>query len=158
MAFAGEDSYIAWQRVKIALAGADPLVVRVFKELKAQLSQVKGNPNLQYVPYNTAQITTNGGYSPDVDAAMVLGFYAKGARTTGTTAAFVDLHDATSNGATTTTIAGFKFNLTGQEYAAVFASGFRLTTELTISGATTVGGATESTAADTANGFVLLKA
>lgn len=158
MAFVGENSYIAWQRVKIALAGADPVVVRQFKELKAQLSQVKGNPDLQVVPFNATQITTNLGYSPDVDAAMLRGVYMKGKRTSGTTAAFVALHDATDNSATTTTVVTAKFNLVGQEYAFTFASGFRLTTELTISGATAVGGATESTSTDTADGFVLLSA
>jgi hypothetical protein len=93
-----------------------------------------------------------------VGAARCYGIYVKGRRTTGTTASFVSLHDAADNSATTTTVETFKFNLTGQEYFVINPNGFLLTTEATFSAATAVGGATESSTADAADGFAIFGA
>lgn len=145
-----------WQRVNNMLQGASPETKAAFRSLKQWLSTQKGNPKLQLVIFSAEDIVTNLGYSPDCDAALIYGIYVKGRRTTGTTAAFFAAHDATDNSATTTTVFTKKFNLTGQEGLYIDPVGFRLTTELTLSCATTVGGATESSAADACDGFVII--
>jgi hypothetical protein len=156
MAIALEGPNQVWQRVNNMLQGASPEAKAAFKSLKQWLSTQKGNPKLQLVQFAAEDIVTNLGYSPDVDAALIYGVYMKGRRTSGTTAAFAAIHDATDNSATTTTVLTQKFNLTGQEFVAINPVGFRLTTELTVSCATAVGGATESSAADACDGFVII--
>ena len=158
MAIALQDANLVWQKVKIALTNANPASQESFGDLKKYLAQQKKNPQLQFVPFSAEQIIANGGYSPDVDAHTLYGLYLKGRRTTGTTSSFVDYHAATSNAATTTTVAGARFKVTGQEYALIFPSGLAVETEATISAATAVGGATESAAADAADGFAIIGA
>ena len=158
MALTTQNANLVWQKVNKALAGANPGTVEAFRGLKALLANQKGNPDLQFVPYSAEQITTNLGLAASVGAARIYGWYAKGRRTTGTTASFVSLHDAADNSATTTTVFTAKFNVTGQEYAGIAPQGFILGTDVTISAATAVGGATESSAADAADGFVIVGA
>ncbi len=163
MAIATQNANLVRQKAYNAVYGqgtttlpVSPYHFYAIKALFLHLAANKGNPDLQFIPYSATQVTTNLGYSPAVGAARVYAFYAKGARTSGTTAAFLSLHDAADNSATTSTVDTVKFNLTGQSYLAVHPDGFLLTTELTISCATAVGGSTESSAADAANGFVIV--
>lgn len=158
MAISLESSGKVFRKAEKFVANANPEVRNALAALKNWLVQQKGNPDLQFIPFTAAQVVTNGGYSPDVDAARVYFAYFKGARTTGTTAAFGAIHDATDNSATTTTIVSAKFNLLGQEFHAAYPNGFALATELTVSCATAVGGATESSAADAFDGFVIVGA
>lgn len=158
MALALEDANKVWQKVKIALTDKNPASQNAFAELKKYLAQQKGNPDLQFIPFSAEQIIASGGYSPDIDASRLYGVYLKGRRTTGTTASFVSVHAATSNGATTTTVVTARFNVLGQEYALISPSGIAVETETTVSAATAVGGATESDAADAADGFLVVGA
>lgn len=160
MALATQSGNLAWQKVKNALtaANANPAAERAFRGLKEYIAQQKRNIDLQFIPYSAEGIVTNGGYSPDVDACTIYGFWAKGRRTTGTTSSFLAVHDATDNSATTTTIFTERLKATGQEFAWVSGVGQPIATEITISAATAVGGATESTAADAADGFILIGA
>lgn len=158
MAIALQDGISVWQKVAKALAGANPATAAAFRELKTYLTTQGGNPQLQFVPFTAEQIVTNLGYSPDVDASTLYGVYVKGRRTTGTTSAFFAIHAATDNSATTTTVLTERFKATGQSFAAVYPTGVAVETELTVSAATTVGGATESSAADAGDGFVLVGA
>src|SRR5882724_8559266 len=102
MAIALQDGLYVWQKVAKALAGANPGIAQPFRELKTYIATQLGNPQLQFVPFTAAQIVTNLGYSPDVDANTIYAVYAKGSRTTGTTASFFAIHAATDNSATTT--------------------------------------------------------
>lgn len=159
MAIALQDGVIVWQKVKQALVGANPASQAAFRVLREYLATQGGNPQLQFVPFTAAQIVTNGGYSPDVDACNVYGVYAKGARTSGTTQAFFQLFNQTDNTASTTLILyGTQFAAAGQQVATIWPTGLPFSTELTIACDTTVAGATESSAADAANGFVLVGA
>lgn len=158
MAIALENANLVRQKVKIALANASPAIQEQFAVLLRYLATQKKNIDLQFIPYSEAQIIANGGYSPDVDGNKLYGFYGKASRTTGTTAAFVNLHAATSNGATTTTIATQRLLAAGQVFAHFWPEGMPCETELTISAATAVGGATESTTPDGADGFVIIGA
>ncbi len=102
---------------------------------------------------------TAGGYSPDVDAARVYFVWFKGRRTSGTTNAYFQLFDQTTNTASTTLIVlETRINITGQSFCAIFGQGLLLTTELTIAADTTVAGDTESSAADACDGFVIVGA
>lgn len=121
----------------------------------------KGNPDLQFIPYTAEQATTNGGYSPDIDAANVYAWFGKARRTSGTTAAFETLLDGTTSGdsdAVTTQITVQRIRLTGQQFFFVWPNGFAIATDLTIASTTTLGGATESTAANSTDGFVIVGA
>lgn len=158
MAIALQEGIFVWQKVAKALAGANPGVSQPFRELKTYIATQLGNPNLQFVPFTAAQIVTNLGYSPDVDASTLYAVYAKGRRTSGTTSSFFAVHAATDNSATTTTIVTSRFKAVGQVFAAIYPTGVAVETELTLSAATAVGGATESSEADAADGFVVIGA
>lgn len=158
MSIALQDGGLVWQKVRKALAGANPADVAAFKSLREYIASQKGNIQLQFAPFAAEDIVTNLGYSPAVGANTVYGVYLKGRRTTGTTASFVSLNAAADNSATTATIFTARFKVAGQAYSFVSGIGLACETELTISAATTVGGATESSAADACDGFVLLGA
>ena len=158
MAIAAQAANYVWQKAKISLdtLAASPAARAAFRELKTQLAGVKGNPDLQFIPVTAAQMIANGGYCPDVDACRLYGAYFKGARTSGTTAAFVAIHDATDNSATTTTVLTGKLKVTGEEVTFVSQFGWGIATDITVACATAVGGATESSVGDAANGFLII--
>lgn len=158
MAFSGQDGVLVWQKVAKALAGANPATAAAFRDLRVYLSTQGQNPQLQFVPYTAAQAVTNNGTSLVGGACTLYGWYEKNARTTGTTAAFAALHDAADNTATTTTVVTSKANLTGQSHAVIEPTGFIIATDVVISNATTVGGPTESSAANAGNGFIIVGA
>lgn len=158
MALSLQDGVSVWQKVKNALVGANPATQNAFRVLREYLATQGGNPQLQFIPYTAAQVTTDTGFQAADVACTVYGVYGVGARTTGTTAAFFALHAAATNGATTTTIFTQRFKAVSQSFGAVFPLGLACETALTPSCATAVGGATESAAADACNGFVLIGA
>jgi hypothetical protein len=158
MALSLQDGVQVWQKVKQALTNANPATQNAFRVLREYIATQGQNPQLQFVPFTAAQIVTNNGFAAADVACTLYGVYANGARTTGTTSAFFAIHAAADNSATTTTILTERFKATGQSFGAVFPSGMAVETALTVSCATAVGGATESSAADAANGFVLVGA
>lgn len=131
------------------------------KALFLHLAANKGNPDLQFIPYTAEQATTNAGYSPDVDAHTLYAWFGKARRTSGTTAAFETLLDGTAGAdsdAVTTQITAQRIRLTGQQFFFVWPNGFIMATDLVITSTTTLGGATESTAANSTDGFVIIGA
>ncbi len=158
MAVSLQDGILVWQKVAKALAGASPANAATFRELKNYLTTQGGNPQLQFIPYTAEQSIAAGGTDLVGGASTIYGFYAKGRRTSATTAAYLAIHAAATNGATTTTVVTERFNLTGQSYSTVMPTGIAVETGLTISAADAVGGATESTAALSADGFVIVGA
>ncbi len=160
MALVTESGNKVWQKVKNYLSAnnANPAAQGAFSDLKAWLAQQKRNPDLQFIPYTAEQATTDTGVDLVGAACTVYGFYAKGRRTTGTTSSFVAIHAAATNGATTTTLITTRFKAVSQEFSWVSGFGLACETGLTISAATAVGGATESTTADAADGFVIVGA
>jgi hypothetical protein len=126
------------------------------KALFLFLAANKGNPDLQFIPYSTAQATVNLGTDLVGAACTLYAWFGKGARTSGTTASFQALHDAASNAATTTTVDTVLVDAVGAQFLIVHPNGKAITTGLTISAATAVGGATESTATDATTGFVIV--
>lgn len=158
MAFSGSDGVLVWQKVSKALLGANPQAQAAFRDLKNYMVTQGGNPQLQFATYTTTQATTNNGTDLIGGACTLYGWYGKAARSSGTTASFMALHDAADNSATTTTVVTRKINLTGQQFAYTDAFGHACATGLTVSAATAVGGSTESSAADACNGFVIVGA
>lgn len=156
MALATENANLVWQKVRAALADANPAVQEMFKDLKLYLASQKYNPNLQFIPFSEAQAIANLGTSLVGGACTLYAVYVKAARTSGTTAAFFAIHDAADNAATTTTIITNRIKATAQFYANVMPHGIAIATDVVVSCATAVGGATESTTPDGVNGFVIV--
>jgi len=158
MAVVLESGNLVWQKVKIALTDAGPEAQSVFKGLREWLVSQKGNPDLQFIPFSAEQAVTAAGVDLTAAACKLYGLYAKGRRTTGTTASFLDLHAAATDAATTTTVWSNRFKATGQRVAQVSGSGIAIETGLLVHGATAVGGTVDSSAADSADGFVVIGA
>ena len=162
MALTLENANFAWQRVKIALSGADPVVVAQFKYLKVKLATITGNPTLQFVAFTDGDITGADGV-PIADAAAKL--YAAyiikdGTSGTGTgTDAFFKLFD----NATVDTTAGdgrvvLPLLVADDERVFIADEGMAMAAGIVATAHTTYSGATDSTAGDAGNGFVLLGA
>lgn len=156
MALSLQDGIFVWQKVAKALAGANPANAAALRELKTYIMTQGGAPQLQFIPFTAEQVVTNTGFQAADVAGSLYALYAKGRRTTGTTSSFLALHAAADNAATTTTIVTERFKAVGQNFAAVYPTGMAVETAFTLSAATTVGGATESSAADAADGFIIV--
>ena len=158
MAVSTENANLVWQKVKIALMNAHPAHQNEFRALKEYLATQGGNPDLQFIAYSAEDCNTNGGVDKTAAACKVYGWYGKARRTSGTTSAFVALHAAADNSATTTTLITSRLKATGQTFGMTFPGGLACETGLTIVSATAVGGGTESAVADSADGFILIGA
>lgn len=155
MAFSGENSYITWQRVKIALAGADPLVVRQFKELKAKLSQTGGNPDLQFIAFTEAECDAAGGTSKLTGAATLLAVYVK-KENSATDNWFKLYDDATDDTTDGDAIVALPLLVANDEAVYIPVQGVALGTGIVVTQHTTLIGTTDGS--NGGNGFVLLKA
>lgn len=117
-----------------------------------------GNANLQFIPFSTTDITTNTGYSPIGGVTSTVYFvYAHNPGAGDGTDAYIRLYNETSN---TTNTNAFITGLISDDYDSfVFVSGKGIVfgTDLTISSDTGTD-ATESSAANAANGFVIVGA
>lgn len=158
MALTTESSNRVWQKAATFLEFANPATKEAFLRLKIYLASQKKNIDLQYVPFTAEQAVTNLGTSLVGGACTIYAFYAKGRRTTGTTSAFLALHDASDNSATTTTLFTSRFKVTGEAHQLIDPIGQVVATDVVVSCATAVGGATESSAADAADGFIIVGA
>lgn len=161
MAVSTENGNKVWQKVKNALtaANANPTAQRAFLDgLKQFLAQQKRNPDLQFIPFTAEQAITDHGTDLVGAACTLYGVWAKGRRTTGTTSSFLDFHAAATGDATTTTLLTVRFKAISQEFAYMTGFGLACETGLTVCSATAVGGATESSTADSADGFVIIGA
>jgi hypothetical protein len=85
-------------------------------------------------------------------------WFMKARRASGTTASFQQTFDATDNTTATATLATQLINAAGQSAIFVWPDGFPFATTLTIAADTAVAGATESTAADATDGFIIVGA
>jgi hypothetical protein len=146
--------------VKQALTGANPANQNAFRVLREYLATQGGNPQLQFIPYTSAQSMVNLGTSLVGGACTLYGWYATTKRAAAGVAAFTALHDAADNSATTTTIDTAKVDAvtTSQAFAIIHPLGRAIATDVVISSATAVGGATESAAADGNQGFIIVGA
>lgn len=150
MALSTESSNLVWQKVKIALAAADPSIQETLRRLKYHLANVKGNPDLQFVA-----VTDLGADAIVADAATkVYAIYLKkGATATG---AFFKAADNASSAGTTASDLVQEMNAASQEFLLTYFNGWAQGTGFTIGSDTTADGSTASTSGDGPNGFVLI--
>ncbi len=165
MALVTQSGNLVWQKAKNYLSnvnatatGATPVAQNAFLALKQFMAQNKRNPDLQFIPFTAEQAVTNNGTDLVGAACTLYGLYYRARRTSGTTAAFLAIHDAADNTATTTTVVTAKMKATLNEGQIISGQGYALATGCTVSCATAVGGATESATADAADGFVIVGA
>ena len=155
------DANLAWQEVTKALANANPAIQGQFKALKTYLSTQKGNPQLQFIAFNDAQLTTATGYSPIGVASTVYGVYFTKTGTSGTgtaTDSWLTLANDASNVTDATKFVALMTSVAAQQVSAIYPHGLIFGTDLTLSGETSAQDGTESTAGDSGNGFVLVGA
>lgn len=157
MALSLQEGIFVWQKVAKALAGANPGVSQPFRELKTYIATQLGNPQLQFIPFTAEQIVTAGGFPAADVPATLYAVYAKGRRTTGTTASFLQVFAQANNTASTSLITHVsRFMAVGQVVGVVYPAGIAHETAITVAADTTVAGDTESSAADAADGFIIV--
>lgn len=165
MAVATQNASLVRQKAYNAVYGAgtsthaiSPFHFYAVKAFFLHMAANKGNPDLQFIPYTITQAVVNLGTDLVGAACTLYAWFGVARRTTGTTVSFQALHDAADNSATTTTVWTAKINATGQSFFTFEPNGRAIATGLTISAATAVGGATESTNTDATDGFVIIGA
>jgi hypothetical protein len=145
--------------VGTAVDSVSPYHFYAIKAFFLHMAANKSNPDLQYIPYSAEQIIASGGYQPlGAGAATLYVWFMKARRSSATTASFQQIFDATDNTTATATIVTQQINLTGQQALFVWPNGFPVATEITIAADTTVEGGTESTAALSTDGFLIVGA
>ncbi len=162
MALTLEDGQNVWRKVESFFTShdggsANPTHQRaVLNSLKLWFVEQKGNPQLQFLPFSAADIVTNLGYSPLDVPAKVYALYIKNPGNSTGTDSYITLHNAANN-ASVPFITGL-IQVSDDEFLYLNARGADFTTDVTVSAATTSGGATESAAADAGNGFLIIGA
>jgi hypothetical protein len=157
MALSLEDANLVFQKARIAVdtLGLNSGIQDQLRALKAYLSQIKGNKQLQFVPISN--LTADAVIA---DAACTL--YALVVEKQGTaTAATVKLNDSATtaggaNGADQTI--AIELNAAGQQAALIFPAGQAMASGIAAASQTNAAGNTDSTSGDGPNGFVILGA
>lgn len=155
---------LAWQSVKMALAkqqGATgiPQVIRnQFDALKAHLAQTKNNPDLLFIPYLSTDIDDASGVIL-ADAACTL-YAVFGIKQATDTDVYLHILDdaADDTGVATDTRVLLSFLLTKEVASAFYPNGIPMAAGVVAKAYTTAAGVTDSSSADTPNGFVLVGA
>ena len=162
MALSTQSANLVWQKVKIALAGADPAVARVFADLKAHLAQIKGNPDLQFISFIDADITGTDGVVAADAACQLYAIYVKKDGTSGTGTAtdawLKAFDDATDDGTTGDARVAIPLLVAADKAVYVDPDGLTMGTGVVLTAHTTMQGTTDSTAGDAGNGFILISA
>ena len=151
-------------RQKTRMITRDPGVFYALKAFFLDWAANHGNADLQLITFSDSSTSTdldaanvNTGYSPIGGVACkVYVLYAKNAGTGDGTDSYISLHNATDNASANLITAPIQDD--NDAFLFVSKSGVSFATDLTISAATTAGGATESTAGNGANGFVIIGA
>lgn len=132
------------------------------KALFLHLAANKGNPDLQFIPYTAEQAVTDKGTSLVGGACTLYAWFGKARRTSGTTNAYEQLWDGTGGGGDSDIIGDeisvHRIKATGQQFLEVHPNGWAAATDITIVSATAPEGATESSAANSTDGFIIVGA
>ena len=131
------------------------------KALFLHIAANKGNIDLQFVPFTAEQTVANAslGFAPDLDAFALYCLFGKARRTSGTTASHISLYNATVGADTDADTGALTIevvNATGQQFLFVWPNGKNFSTDITIQAATAAQGGTESSAADSIDGFLIV--
>lgn len=152
MALSTENPTLALQKAGITLdsLGAKGAIRDQFRALKAYLSQIKKNPDLQLVPI--ADLGADAAVA-DVACKVYAIFLKKGATAT---AAFVKGSDHATVASATAPEISIELNAAGQQVFLSYPDGYAQGTGLTIGSDTSADGAVASTAGDGPSGFALI--
>lgn len=158
MALSTESANKVWQRVFIALRGANEASTRIFKELKQYLATQKGNPQLQFVSINGFTTASDGTATASVvacaGACTLYGLYLKHS---GTTACwFKGSNNATTAASDGTQVIAETSAVDKDEICRIWPNGKALSAGLTTTQQTTATGSTQTLNANRFDGFVIL--
>lgn len=159
MALSLQDGNLVWLKVKQALTNANPGIQGQFKALREYIVSQKRNPQLQFVAFSDALLTTATGYSPIGEGVTLYGVYFAKTGTSGTgngTDSWLTIANDTSNVTDATKFVALMTSVDGQEVAAIYPDGLIFGTDITLSGETSAQDGTESTAGDSGNGFIIV--
>lgn len=161
MALTLQDQVNVWLKAEARLSdlGASKVAQDAFRALRERL--VSAGIQLQYIAFSDATagdpgICQNTGYSPVGVPCTVYGLYARNRGAGDGTDSFISLHNAADNASAPLVTAVIQDD--NDEFIAIKYNGWTFGTDLTISGANSAGGATESAAANAAVGFVIIGA
>ncbi len=158
MALTLQNGIQVWQKVEKFLANANPGAQKAFRGLKEWMVTQKGNPTLQFIPFTAADIVVNTGYSPIGGvASRVLALYAKNPGAGDGTNAYIRVYNDTTNTTNTLAYISGLIDDDNDSFFIVNPQGWAYATDVTISSDTGTD-ATESAAANAADGFVILMA
>ena len=159
MAISVENANLVWQKVNVALdsLGASGASRDIFRALKAHLSQVKGNKNLQFVPFTEAQCDAAGG-TPIVDAACTLyGVFVK-KENEGTDNLFGYYDDATNDTTAANALGFASLKVAKQEVPQIYPDGLPVATGITVTQYLSSSGIGAGDGSNGGNGFVIIGA
>ena len=166
MALSLQDSNLVWQKVKIALASeptgagsfTPPPAIDAFKSLKEYLATALGNPQLEFVPIDATDIDdASGKVLADVACTLYAVFLKKLATATDVYTHILD--DATDDTGVATDTRVLLAMLESEESAfAIYPNGIPMAAGVVAKAYTTAAGTTDSAAADTPNGFIIIAA
>jgi hypothetical protein len=121
-----------------------------------------GNADLQFIPYSAEDSIVNHGTALMDAACTLYVWFGKARRTTATTDAFETLYNAAAIGGDSDVIGDEitiqRINLTGQQFLNVHPNGWIASAGIVIQSTTAVEGASESTAALSTDGFIIVGA
>mgnify|MGYP001569562629 CR=1 FL=1 len=161
MALSLQDGNLVWDKVRKALIGANPAIQGQFKALKEYIVQQGRNPQLQFVTFSDAEVTTATGFTfqASAGASTLYGVYfiKNGTSGTGTaTDSWLTIGNASTNTVDATKFVALMTSVAGQQVAAIYPAGLIFGTDNTVSGETSAQDGTESTAGDSGSGFMII--
>lgn len=160
MSLSLENSNLVWQKVKASLdsLGADSVTIAAMKALKEKLAGVGGNPDLQFVAIAATSVDDASG-SVLADAACKLYAVFGKKQATATDVYLSILDDATDDtGVATDVRVILPFLAASHPALFIEASGLDMATGVVAKAYTDWDGTTDSSSADTPNGFIIIGA
>ncbi len=159
MAVSAQNANLVWQKVAIALdsLGANSYSRDQFRALKAYLSQVKRNIDLQFVPFTEAQCDDADGTGILAGANTLYAVFVK-KEDEGTDNLFFIYDSATVDTTTAEARIGLSLLAAKQEASAVYPAGLVMANGVTVTQYTTAGGLAGTDGSNGGNGFVIVGA
>ncbi len=171
-AFLNEPANNVWIRASIFLssgvgvaggigsAQANEVSVRILQQIRMFLATQAFNPNLQFVPWSDAQVTTAGGLLLGSGTPRLYVAYAKKSGTSGTGTATVSYLKFYDNATDDTTSSAERLALpllaAGEEVLYISPTAVAYANGIAVGADTTIAGTTDSTAGDSGPGFVIV--
>lgn len=155
MALSLENANLVRQKVKIALADADPSAQNAFMSLLTYYATQKGNPDLQFIAFSEAECDAAGGTAKADAANQIIGVYVKKA-SAATDNYFKVYDDATDDTTAGDQIIAIPLLHTTEEAWEIHAKGLTMGTGIVVTQHTTSIGVVDGS--DGGNGFIVIKA